>query len=50
MKLAASLTVMAVGFVAVVTVPPGPPLLLSMILLAAGALALGNTISRRMVP
>lgn len=50
MKLAASLTVMAVGFAAVVVVPPGPPLMLAMILLAAGALAFGNTISRRLVP
>ena len=47
MKLTAAIVVTAVGMVATITAPPGPPLLLSGAILVAGALALANLISWR---
>jgi hypothetical protein len=45
-----SLAVAAVGFVATVTAPAGPPLLLSAAVLVAGAVCAANVVLDRWVP
>ena len=48
MKLVASIAVVIVGFGATITAPAGPPLLLAVTILAAGALALATTLTAGM--
>lgn len=50
MNFIASLAVAAVGFVATVTAPAGPPLLLSAAVLVAGSVCAANVILDRWMP
>jgi len=50
MKLTAAIIITAVGFVATVTAPAGPPLTVAILTLAAGGVWFANALADRLIP